>query len=496
MTTSQQKIGVWICLALLIIGFSVRMVDLTDAPFDFHPTRQLLDAVIARQIYQQMLPAAGGQTAFSITELMRTQEIYEPPVLQYLVALSYRVVGSEHLWIARIWTSLFWSLGGLALFLLGKRLFSTPAALFALAFYLFQPFGITASRSFQPDPLMVALILWAAWALVNWADRPTWKHALIAGIICGLALFVKVTAAFALIGIALAVVLAAFGWKRVWKQLQVWVVAGLAALPAFLYYILGLGTRSSGYFSYWSLSFWKLFLKPSFYGDWLQLVDSILGLVVLVLALVGVLLAKPPARRFLLGFWGGYVVYMLAFPYQITTHEYYHLQLVPLAALSLASLAEMIFERAGKLGGLPRLAFAAVLVIAAAYPLWSSVRVMQYYDYRPEAEGWKRMGQMLPRDGSMIGLVHDYGFPLSYYGGVAVSAWPAQYDLEMRALRDSQNNAAFESVFKERTAGYRYFLVTLLSDLDAQPELKNWLAEHYPCQSGDGFLLYDLAASK
>ncbi len=496
MKITLKKTSFWICLGLLVIGFLVRMVDLTDAPFDFHPTRQLLDAVIARNIYQQMLPAADGQSPVSIAEVMQSQEIYEPPVLPYLAALSYRVVGGEHLWIARIWTSLFWSLGGLALYLLGKRLFSTPAALFGLAFYLFQPFGIVASRSFQPDPLMVAMILWAAWALVRWADRPTWKNTLIAGVLCGLTLFVKVTAAFALIGIALAVGLAAFGWKRFLKQPQVWTVAGLAAILPVLYYIFGLGARSSGYFSYWSLSFWKLFLKPSFYGDWLQLVDSILGLVVLFLALAGVLLARPPARRVLLGFWGGYVVYMLAFPYQITTHEYYHLQLVPLAALSLAPLAELIFERARELRGLTKGLFAAVVVIAAVYPLWSTVRVMQYYNYRPEAAGWARIGQALPKDGSMIGLVHDYGFPLAYYGGVKVSIWPAQYDQEMDALRNSQNDASFENTFKQRIAGYRYFLVTLMSDLEAQPDLKNWLAAHYPCQSGEGYLLYDLAGSK
>lgn len=496
MPTSLRKPIPWICLALFAIGFCVRMVDLTDAPFDFHPTRQLLDAIMARDIYQQMLPAADGQTTVSIGEWMQTQEIYEPPVLPYLVALSYRAAGGEYLWIARIWTSLFWLLGGLALYLLGKRFFSTPVALFALAFYLFQPFGISASRSFQPDPLMVALILWAAWALVRWADRPTWKNAVMAGVLCGLALFVKVTAAFALIGIALALVLTTYGWKRFWRQPQVWAIAGLAAALPVAYYLIGLGARSGGYFSFWSLSFGKLFLEPSFYGDWLQLVDGILGLVVLFLALAGVWLANPPARRFLLGFWGGYVVYMLSFPYQITTHEYYHLQLVPLAALSLASIAELIFERAGKSRGLARLAFAMVVVLAAAYPLWSTVRVMQYYDYRPEAEGWERMGQALPKDGSVIGLVHDYGFPLAYYGHVSVGIWPAQYDLKMDTLRGAQTGDAFANTFEQRTAGYRYFLVTLMGELDKQPELKNWLEEHYPCQTGDGYLLYDLSGSK
>lgn len=106
------------------------------------------------------------------------------------------------------------------------------------------------------------------------------------------------------------------------------------------------------------------------------------------------------------------------------------------------------------------------------------------------------MGQELPRDGSMIGLVHDYGFPLAYYGGISVSTWPAQIDLELQALRGSGRAESFAMEFDQRTAGFRYFLVTLTGDLDTQPELKTWLMDHYPLQVGDGFSLFDLAGSK
>ena len=45
-------------LILFGLGFAIRMVDLTDPPLDFHPTRQLRSAIIARSMYYRSLPEA------------------------------------------------------------------------------------------------------------------------------------------------------------------------------------------------------------------------------------------------------------------------------------------------------------------------------------------------------------------------------------------------------------------------------------------------------
>lgn len=485
----------WLFIALMLTGFLVRMVDLTDAPFDFHPTRQLLDAIIARGMYFQMLPGADPQIQAQAVGLWQQMEAYELPVLPRLVALTYLAVGGEHLWIARIWTSLFWVLGGIPLFLLSRRLFSVKAALFAVAFYLFQPYGIAASRSFQPDPLMVSLLLWSVWSLVRWSETRGWKRAVVTGLLCGLALLVKISILFVLAGIALAVVLGVFGWRKWVTSAQVWLIAFLAALPTILYYFLGPKTSSS-FFSFWSLSFSYLLLKSSFYGDVLQLIDGILGLVVFFVALAGVFLSRPDARRILLGYWIGYLAFIIVFPYHASTHDYYHLPILPLAALSLAPVVEAILDRVESVRGVYRWMFAGVVVLCAAYPLWITTRVMQATDYRAEAAGWARIGQQIPHDAPAIGLVHEYGHPLIYYGNVMVKTWPAQVDLSMQAKRSATGEVEFEALFQQRTSGYRYFLVTLPGELEAQPELMRWLNDHYPSQNGDGYLIYDLWGSR
>ena len=46
-------------LLLFVLGAFLRLFDLTDQPIDFHPTRQLRGAIVARGIYYSFLPSAG-----------------------------------------------------------------------------------------------------------------------------------------------------------------------------------------------------------------------------------------------------------------------------------------------------------------------------------------------------------------------------------------------------------------------------------------------------
>ena len=87
------------------------------------------------------------------------QGILEPPIMEFAVATGYRVLGGERLWLPRLFSTIFWLTGGGFLYLIGKRVADGDAALFGTAFYLFLPFATVASRSFQPDPLMVMLML-------------------------------------------------------------------------------------------------------------------------------------------------------------------------------------------------------------------------------------------------------------------------------------------------------------------------------------------------
>jgi hypothetical protein len=181
---ARSRLFVGLLLLLLFgLGLGVRLYDLTDPPLDFHPTRQLRMAMITRGIYYKMSPAADPLSRETAIAFGRSMGVYEPPILENLVASTYQILRGEYLWVSRIFTSLFWLVGGVALFDLSRRMTSTGGALLATAFYLFLPFGVIASRSFQPDPGMVMWVILATYAFYRWAQGRQWRWAIL-GIWC------------------------------------------------------------------------------------------------------------------------------------------------------------------------------------------------------------------------------------------------------------------------------------------------------------------------
>src|SRR5260221_713427 len=171
------------------LALGIRLYDLTDLPLDFHPTRQLLSVIKARGLYYETQPdgISTAQLEAGI-QMAQLKAGVEPVVFERLVAFTYRFTGEE-IWIARIYSSLFWLIGGIFLFLLVQELVSFDGALLATAYYLFFPYAIFASRSFQPDPFMVMLIQAFCWMFRQSIRTSAWQYVLLAGLVGGIGVF-------------------------------------------------------------------------------------------------------------------------------------------------------------------------------------------------------------------------------------------------------------------------------------------------------------------
>jgi len=178
---TSRKLVYALAAALLLLGALLRLMDSTDPPLDFHPTRQLRNAVIARSIYYEGRPDLNAETRDAVIRQRNLVGRYEPPIVETLVAYGYKLAGGETWVVPRVWGAIFWLAGGLALFDLARLATNADGALAALAFYLLLPFGVQASRSFQPDPLMTMWIVLAAGAFYRWSEQPAWKWALRSG---------------------------------------------------------------------------------------------------------------------------------------------------------------------------------------------------------------------------------------------------------------------------------------------------------------------------
>jgi 4-amino-4-deoxy-L-arabinose transferase-like glycosyltransferase len=499
-------------IILLALGGLLRLIDITDPPLDFHPTRQLRNTLVARGIYYSLLPNADPETKNLAQVFRNTTAQYEPPIIESIVAFTYTLTGGENYAVPRIWETLFWLLAGMALFDLARHAISPWAALLGLAYYLVLPFAVQASRSFQPDPLMTSALVIGAYCLYRWSEnfgvqelsatkgyapapegKPSdskdegWKWAISAGLLLGFAVLVKAIIVFLVAGVAVAVVLYTLRFKF-WKSAQVWAMAALTVLPSFLFYVVIHPGNNTEYIVNWSVAMAKLLISTDFYSKWLAFLGSLFGLTIIFLSIIGFLIAPPRLRALLIGLWVGYVIYGLVLPFQMYTHSYYHIQLIPVVALGLATALNPLIDRAAILSLAGRVAFAAVIVAVIGYQSWVARSVLMAEDFRHEPAYWRAVGEAIPAEAKVIGLTQDYGYRLMLWGWRKVTLWP--YSTELAEVRNG--DVDFTDRFGELTEGRDYFLVTSFGQLDKQPSLKSLLDGYPVAMQGEGYVLYDL----
>ncbi|MCX7609663.1 MAG: glycosyltransferase family 39 protein [Anaerolineales bacterium] len=477
---------------LLLAGLGIRLYDLTDLPNDFYLVRQYRGLIMARALYYRFLPDAPAWQR-QVTEAQWKQAgLIEPPILESLVALTYRIIG-EHIWVGRFYSSLFWVAGALAIWLLAREMNASHGGTLAVAYFLFNHFGIIASRTFMPDPLMVSLILWSIWALYRWEQRRSWQTALFAGLLLGLAILVKSVAVFILLGAAIGMVLSRGSLKQSLADPQAWTIVGLTVVPTLLYYFYGIfvvGTLGGQF----ALRFFPaLIVDPSFYARWLFLAAGLAGFAAFLASLAGIFFLEKTTRWMLLGAWGGYVLFGISFAYHFLTHDYYHLPLLGIVALGLIPLGEVLFEKISAFPAWRQAAVVLILLLAVAMRAWLARNDLAVHDYRHEVAYWKALGERIGHETPFIELSGDYGSRLAYFGWVVTHEWPSLADIKVRQLA-GQEPLPFEQLFAEYTQGMRLFVITSLPELDNHPELRDYLNAYYPLleQSEDGYLIYDL----
>lgn len=479
-------------ITLLLLGFGIRLIDLTDPPLDFHPTRQYRGALIARSIYYNDLPEADPDRRTLAAEMRAGFPEFEPPLLETVVAAGYLLLGGEHLWLARLIVSLFWVLGGWGLYSLIRQTVSAGAALVALAYYLFLPFAVYASRSFQPDPLMTVAIIFTTYAAFRWAQERSWRWAALTASCAVLAVMAKVVAAYMIAGLMIAIVLH-IGLKTALRQPQVWLMAGLMFVLPGLYYFLSIGESSANYFQNWMLVLLPLVLKKAFYLGWLRRLYSFNRLTLLVALVGGMLCSGGLRRKVLYGLLAGYLVYGFTLPHQTMTHNYYHIQLTPVVAWCLAYAVQWLLDKISQYNQrMPNWVLSALL-LASLLPAAVAVRTLLKEDHRYEPEYWQYIGEQVPSQGRTIGLVQHYGHLLMYYGWKEIALWPPSGELYLAEMRGNPNINEFQGFFSQKTEGMDYFLVTSFNQFERQGELYEHLYASYPVFSeGAGYLIFDL----
>jgi hypothetical protein len=471
------------------LGAFIRFSDLSAPLLDFHPVRQLFSAIKARGIYYETLPnVPAWQKDLAIRQYTGEATI-EPPILDHVVASLYIYFGQENTAYPRAISATFWLIAAIFLFLLSKNLTNSfPAAFFSLAFFLFLPYGITASRAFQPDPLMVLLIIIFWWSMERSAKSPDFAlgWTLLAGFSGGFAIFIKFPAVFFIAGGAIGAILAHSNILQALKPFKTWLIAIICILPAatYLYYGIYMGGFLGQQFG--SRFYPELWISPYFYLRWFLTLSNVMDVLWLALALFGLFVfANKPAKTFLASLWVSYIIFGFAFAHHISSHDYYSLPLIPIVALSIAPLfAQLSSFFSDKLLPNHSSQLITFFLLLVTFFLFS---INQYIarrtnDYRPQAAFWAEVGNAIGHQPGVVAITTDYGYPLAYYGWQNADIWPLAPDIQ-----------DFDETFSHFQGKKSYFLITDFDEYNRQPELQKKLSENYPILAqGNGYLIFDL----
>ena len=282
-----SRLHVALLLVILALGAGVRLWRMDDPPRDFWTIRQYHNAATARAMFYEGNPSVPA----ALKEVAARHKLWlaEPPVLEYVVSRVYRLMGEERFWVARLFIGLAWMLGSVCLVLLARRMLSPDAALVAAGFYLLMPYSITASRSWQPDPLMVSGVIATVFFTYRYFESRSPLRLLVAGLAAAITTFLKPGGSIlTLCGVFGVLSWHERGFRRTLLGAPAWIFAILAVLPSLVAVSvaarLGLYEPGRHLMSYISP---RMLLTFFFWKGWLGILVQILTWPGLILALLG-----------------------------------------------------------------------------------------------------------------------------------------------------------------------------------------------------------------
>jgi len=493
-----------VTLIFFTLAAGIRGLGAAKGPAEFQPVRQYFTAMIARYLYHIGDP---GLTAEKRTYLKNTlQPIHEPPVTEWLSIQGFKLTGGESLWLPRVITATAWLLGGVFLLLLLRRLVPPEAALVGTAFYLFLPFGIEQSLSFQPDSLMMASGLAGIFFVLKHHQNPTRRNLIISGLVCALALTLKTQIVFLIAGSYAALALMRMPLSRLFTDRDSWLFALLSLTPPILYLVgnmlfIGGLEAQRGIIP-------ATLLSPHFYVSWLYLLEKVVGYPVLVLGLLGLVAMRGDLRNLALGMWVGYVLFGMVFTYHFATHAYYHIAVIPPIALGLAALSSILVQT---LRDQNRAYATGVIALASFLAIGLTLgQVARSYD-RPGIEDkapiFTKIGEKVAHSNQVVMYTQSEGLPLMYHAWISGWLWPTSWHKAVAGVglegissgRDWADQENMEDI-KQRLEGYRaqgarYFVVTWMPDFQRYPELEHYLSTSFPRLAATAdYQIYDLGA--
>jgi 4-amino-4-deoxy-L-arabinose transferase-like glycosyltransferase len=402
-------------------------------------TRELHNALLARQYYLGDGPGLPAWKQHVLRALHQSVQPVEPPILDHLAAWGYHLTGQEDLWLPRLFSVVLWVTGGIFVYLIGLRVTRREGALVAAALYLFWPFGVLISRLYIPDPTMVSLMLAGALAVIRYWERPSPRRFALASGVAAVATLIKPGVALVFLAILFAVLAVSQRVRLTVAAGRLLLFIGVAGAPTAAYFVYGsyvqhfLGAEGDA-----SKRVQLHLLATSwFWKGWWEMLSNVLpfpqqqrdlALIPLAAALAGLVVGgRKLARPILTGLALGYVVYALALAAYTASHPYYALSLIPILALAIGGLVGFLLERLEARGPSPFQVVTALILLIVAVGGYKS---RPFGPDRQAIADYRRIGEVTGHTTNALILDERLRTPAMYWGWIVGRYWypptPAQ----------------------------------------------------------------------
>lgn len=340
----MNKLRPALFVAILLLGFLVRLYKIDNPIADWHSWRQADTTTVTRNFvkygvnpfiprYDDFFDASGkgyiNPSGFRMVEF----PIFN--LIHFTFYKIYPVLGLVY-W-GRMTAILSWLLAGSVLFFIVRRHSSQATAYLAMGLFLFLPYGIYFSRIILPDQLMVALALLTLNSFDLWNKNPKKIHLFLTILFGAMAILVKPLAIFLLLPMI---------WqaKDKLRDFRVYLIAACIVLP-FLLWRQWISKFPEGIPAFvWLLNGNNIRFRPAFFR-WMfgeRLASLILGKWGIASFFMGVVASF--SSPYLLTWVVGALLYVVIFATGNIQHDYYQILIMPAVSVVTALGLSKLFQ--------------------------------------------------------------------------------------------------------------------------------------------------------
>src|SRR5579885_647989 len=358
----RNKLYVFILIAILIAGFSVRLYRFDNPIADWHSWRQADTSAVSRNFIKygfDLLHPRMNNISNVQSGLDNPQGYFfaEFPIYNAVQAALFKFIGIFTLeeW-GRLISIISSCLTSLFLYLIVSRHSNKTIGLFAAFFFAFIPFDIYYGRTILADTSMAMAILGGTYFFDLWLerqyvsgkrnaprisflrilDRPEIYY-ILAIIFTALAFLLKPYAVFFVLPM---IVLAynRFSWKLIFKW-QLWLFTSITVAPLVFWRIWMLQYPQGIPASAWLLNGNGIRFRPAFFR-WLgyerltKLISGYFGIIIIGFGLLNI--KKLKEWLFFSSFFVSSLVYVCVFATGNVQHDYYQILVMPSIAILFA----------------------------------------------------------------------------------------------------------------------------------------------------------------